>query len=193
MAQALLRPAPIPRAAALLCAALAFALAAGCATVPPQRTLPPSVRSVTVPVAVNRSAEPGIEDLLTVYTQEEFLADGRLSLVRPDDADAIIEIEIREYEPRAFGFDQDDFARTQSIETRAFVRILRNQPGRPPIGAERVVTARSFRNSDQRAIGFDPEPRAQEEAMRRLARNIVKEVLTGEFPEEAPTRLPLDR
>jgi len=167
-----------------LCAGLLVAGLSGCQTISAQRTLPPSIRTVAVPVFVNRSAEPGIEETATVFTQEEFLADGRLNLVRPDDADAIVNVVINDYRLRGINFDTDDFARDQAIEVRATVTINRNAPGRPEIGGPRIVTASAYYRSDKRRIGFEPEPVGRERALRDLARSIVREVITGETPAE---------
>ena len=51
-----------------------------CMRIPRQRTLPPSIRSLSIPVFINRTAEPQLEDDATVFAQEEFLADGRLDM-----------------------------------------------------------------------------------------------------------------
>ena len=155
------------------------ALASGCTRIAPQRTLPASIRTISVPMAINRSAEPGIEEMVTVYVQEEFLADGRLDLQRHNDADAIIEVEIRDWVASPQGFDGDDIVTSQSFDVETRIRIIRNIPQKPLIGEERVLETSWFRNSDQRGIGFEPEPRAKEEAIRRLARDIVREVITG--------------
>jgi hypothetical protein len=161
-------------------------MASACTRIAPQRTLPASIRTISVPMVINRSAEPGVEEIVTVYVQEEFLADGRLDLQRHKDADAIVEVEIRDWVSTPRGFDNDDVVSSQSYDIETRIRIIRNIPQKPLIGEERILESTWFRTSDQRAIGFEPEPRAKEEAIRRLARQIVREVITGAptAPEE---------
>src|SRR5690606_13916043 len=90
--------------------AVIFMLLTGCATIVRERTLPPSIRSVYVPMAINRTAEIGLEERMTVAVQEELLADGRIEQARlAREADAIVRMAIVEYERVGFTFDSDDF------------------------------------------------------------------------------------
>lgn len=155
----------------------------GCARVPRERTLPPSIRSVSVPMFVNRTAEPGLEEIATVATQREFLADGRLNLVRQEEADAIIRVTLTEFEAPGASFDSDDFPRMTRMVLTARVEILQNIPTEPVFGGPRVVVAREVTSSDKRRITFEPEPRARDRLAERLAREIVREVLTGRYTD----------
>ncbi len=156
-------------------------VASGCARVSRERTLPPSIHSVSVPMFVNRSAEPAIEEDATVYTQEEFLADGRLDLVAARDADAWIEVKITDFTNEGVSFDGDNFPRRVRFTTTARVEIVQNIPGKPLIGGPRTVTASHSFNNDKRSLTYVPEPEGKELVLRELARKIVEEVVTGGF------------
>lgn len=166
----------------LSCLMLLVAVAAtGCARKSRERSLPPSIRTVSVPIFVNRSAEPAIEEDATIYTQEQFLADGRLDLKENAQADAVINVTITDYQSGSQGFDSDDFPRTVRHTVTARVEIIQNIPGRPSYGGPRLVTvSRSF-NNDKRRITFEPEPWGKERVLRELARKIVEEVITGKL------------
>lgn len=161
-------------------AALAVAMvASSCTRVSRERTLPPSIRTVDVPMFVNRTAEPAIEEDATIFTQEEFLADGRLDLVREGEADAIVSVELTDFQELATSFDSDDFPRRTRYSVTADVRIYQNIPGRPQYGPRRTVTAsRSFIN-DPRRLTYDTKGDGQELVLRDLSRRIVRDVLTG--------------
>lgn len=159
-------------------------LAVGCSPLVRQRTLPPSIRSVYVPIAINRTAEVGIDEQLTTFVQEELLADGRLDLANRGRANALVEVTIRRFRRTSFGFDSLRFATSQRIEMEAEVVILENIPGRPRIGGSRRVTTVAIPTSDPRTTTYEPEPRRMESFLRTAAREIVREVLTGEYREE---------
>lgn len=164
---------------------LVVTLLSGCARVSRQRTLPPSIRLIDVPMFVNRSAEPGLEETATRLTQKEFLADGRLGLARATrEADAIIEVVIRDFEETSASLDSDDFPRMVTLNITADVRIVQNIPGRPTFGGVRKVVARSTYNNDKRRIGYIPEPEGKELVLQRLAQLIVREVLTGAYTDD---------
>ncbi len=171
------------RLAAVFAMLVACVLHAGCTTFPRTRTLPNSVKTIYIPMAVNRSAEPAIEERMTQFVQEEFLADGRLRLVQRKKADAIVEIEIRKFD--AIGSDSGvtDFMTRRDVTVEAKVSIYRNIPGRPKIGGERKVTAQSGFNSDTRSTGFVPEPDWKDSLLRDFARATVLEVMTGDYKD----------
>lgn len=155
---------------------------AGCSRIPRQRTLPPSIRSITVPMFVNRTPEPQIEAEATRLTQEEFLADGRLNLVGLREADAVVRVTLSEYGTEATAFDEDDFPRASLLRVRASVDIVRNTPDQVSIGGERKVEAVAYTNVDPRRANYEPEPVGRERVLRELGRQIVREVMTGELP-----------
>lgn len=90
-----------PRALAL---AVALAALAGCGY-SLHGNLPGHVRTVAVPVFTNRTAEPAIESFLTQAVVEAFATNGRLRVVKPEEADAILEGEVVGYEIQALAFD----------------------------------------------------------------------------------------
>lgn len=134
---------------------------------------------------VNRTAEPQIEEDATRFTQEEFLADGRLDLVRQGEADAIVRVTLRDFIDRGATFDADDFPSSREFTIIADVEIVRNVPEQPLIGGRRTVSATTFFNNETRSADFVPEPRGMDQALRTLAQRIVWEVLTGAYETEA--------
>lgn len=165
------------------------AMMTGCTPIVRERTLPPSVRNVYVPVVLNRTSEPGIEEDLTVAVQEEFLADGRLNVTNERDADAVIRITLSDFNRPARTLDADDFATTQAFDVEASVRVEENIPGHPLIGGQRRVHTITPFNADTRTTTYQTEPEARRTFYRHMARMIVQETITGAFEEENPTGL----
>jgi len=87
-------------------AALALLLAAlsGCGY-SLRGNLPDHVRTVAVPVFANKTSEPAVESLLTQAVVQAFSTNGRLRVVKPEEADAILEGEVVGYEIQALAFD----------------------------------------------------------------------------------------
>jgi outer membrane lipopolysaccharide assembly protein LptE/RlpB len=69
-------------------------------------TLPSHVRTVAVPIFVNRTSEPGVESIITRAVVQAFATNGRLKVVRLADADAILEGEVMSYSVSAIAFDE---------------------------------------------------------------------------------------
>ena len=67
--------------------------------------LPDHVKTVAVPVFGNKTPEPAIENFLTQAVVEAFATNGRLRVVTPEEADAILEGEVVGYEIQTLAFD----------------------------------------------------------------------------------------
>lgn len=67
--------------------------------------LPPDLRTVAVPVFANRTAEPGVEGILTRAVVDAFATNGRLRVVRAEEADVVLEGEITGYQLQSIAFD----------------------------------------------------------------------------------------
>jgi outer membrane lipopolysaccharide assembly protein LptE/RlpB len=68
-------------------------------------TLPEDIRTVAVPVFANRTPEPAVENIITRAVVEAFSANGRLRVVRSEEADAVLEGEITGYQLQSVAFD----------------------------------------------------------------------------------------
>jgi outer membrane lipopolysaccharide assembly protein LptE/RlpB len=82
-------------------------------------TLPPHIRTVGVPVFANHTQWPNIEGPLTAAVANAFATDGRLKVVGPASADAILEGEIVNYQVSVIAFDTNATA----TQYRLFVTV----------------------------------------------------------------------
>jgi outer membrane lipopolysaccharide assembly protein LptE/RlpB len=67
--------------------------------------LPDRIKTVAVPVFVNRTPEPAVENFLTQAVVRAFSTNGRLRVVKSEEADAVLEGEVVGYEIQAVAFD----------------------------------------------------------------------------------------
>ncbi len=68
-------------------------------------TLPSHIKTVAVPIFLNRTQEPGVDSIITAAVARAFATNGRLRVVRPADADAILDGEIMSYGVWPIAFD----------------------------------------------------------------------------------------
>ena len=68
-------------------------------------SLPEHIRTVAVPVFANKTQQPAIESFLTRAVVDAFVTSGRLKVVRPEDADSILEGEIVVYQLDSLSYD----------------------------------------------------------------------------------------
>jgi hypothetical protein len=67
--------------------------------------LPPDIRTVSVPIVVNKTTKPFVETEMTRALADAFATDGRLKLASRDTADAVLEGEVTGYELISIAFD----------------------------------------------------------------------------------------
>ncbi len=85
-------------------AALLAPVAAGCGY-SLRGNLPRHLKTVAVPIFANRTREPAVENIITQAVVEAFSTNGRLHVVRPEEADSILEGEITSYDLQSVAFD----------------------------------------------------------------------------------------
>ncbi len=162
----------IGRAPALGLALLALGLA-GCGY-SFRGTLPDHIKTVAVPVFTNRTAEPAVENWLTSAVVEAYATNGRLRVVKTQEADAILDGEVVGYSVQSIAFDNQANVRvyrllvTMNIKLRDVRRnsVLFEQQGLREKSDFQVLGAVS------QTIG------AEEGAVRSAAREIARSIVS---------------
>lgn len=169
-------------ASALLCLTV-LAFSSACEGIRPIRTLPNWVNSVYVPMARNDTFEVGLEEVLTRQIQQEFLADGRLGIVRKREADLEVRVTVLDYKTTVQSTDSDDIPDVSVIHIVTLVELY--DPLDPSVAMatlERIETRFRY-NSDPRSRFYSVEPDRKAAALERVAREVVELTITG-FPTE---------
>lgn len=91
-------------ALAALAGALLVSFVAGCGY-SLRGNLPEHLKTVAVPTFANRTNEPAVENIVTRAVVEAFTTNGRLRVVRTDEADALLEGEVTGYDLQSVAFD----------------------------------------------------------------------------------------
>ncbi len=87
----------VPVAASLLLGGCGYSL---------RTSMPPGINSIHVPVLVNKTSEPGIEDFITQALTQAVVQSGRVRIAaNAQDADATLEGSIVEYRLTSLSFD----------------------------------------------------------------------------------------
>jgi len=76
---------------------------AGCASMKPN--LDPGIKKIAIPVVANTTTLYGIDTEMTDFIIKQFLIDGRLQIVAKDQADALLEGTIRQYQLQPLAYD----------------------------------------------------------------------------------------
>jgi outer membrane lipopolysaccharide assembly protein LptE/RlpB len=85
--------------------------------------LPDHIKTVAVPMFTNKTAEPGIENLLTSAVVEAYASNGRLRVVKPEEADAILNGEVTGYNVSSIAFDNQANVRQYRLVVTMNLRL----------------------------------------------------------------------
>lgn len=155
-------------------AVLALALAtAGCGY-SLRGTLPSDIRTVAVPIFVNRTPQPAVEALVTRAILDAFASQGRLAIARPEVADAILEGEVITYDVVSIAFDRR--ANVQQYRLVLTLNLRMRDRRRDTVLFERTALREQ---ADFRVFGTVAETIAREEtAVREAALEIARSVVS---------------
>jgi hypothetical protein len=158
----------------------------GCQFTSRIRTLPEEIQSVYIPMFINNTYQPGLEELATRATVEAFLADGRLQLVSPREADVVVQGIIQEYTDKVSGTESDEFPMMNTINARAMVKLYASNDRMNPLNEYKSFTVSRSYISDVRRMDLTIPEDAIQNLMEALGERVVLEVLTGQFKEISP-------
>ena len=166
------------QAGALAGLVLATAVWVGCQTTPYRRNLPAWVRTVYVPMVVNKTAETGLEELITNAFIEELLADGRVDVVSKDACDAVVRVTMKEYKELAVGFSTDDVESSSQAEITFGMELFDKSDPTTPVGAAEDFSFVFRWYSEFRAVDSLLEVEARERLAESAGRDLTHRLMT---------------
>jgi hypothetical protein len=164
---------------------LLFALLSltGCQISTRVRTLPEEIESVYVPMFLNITSKPGLEELATRASIEAFLADGRLDVVSPQLADVVVQGIIQDFTDEISSAESDDFPMMNTMNARVTVKLYSPDDRLNPLHSFKTfVVSRSYVSDLRRSTLVIPDD-ALDGFMDAIGERVVLEVLTGGFRE----------
>ena len=87
-------------------------------------TLPDHIQTVAVPVFANKTGEPAVESFLTSAVVEAFSTNGRLRVVKREDADAVLEGEVIGYSVQSISYDSQANVRQYRLVVTLNLKLL---------------------------------------------------------------------
>ena len=85
--------------------------------------LPDHIKTVAVPVFTNKTSEPAVESLLTSAVVQAFASNGRLRVVKPEEADAILDGEVVGYSVQSIAFDNQANVRQYRLQVTMNLKL----------------------------------------------------------------------
>jgi outer membrane lipopolysaccharide assembly protein LptE/RlpB len=136
-------------------------------------SLPEHIRTVAVPVFANKTQQPAVENFLTRAVVDAFVSSGRLKVVRPEDADSILEGEIVGYQLNSLSYDAGANVREYRLTVTLNLQFRDVRQNVMLWRQEGVQEKADFRVPGQVAAAITSEESALRQAAVEIGRAIV--------------------
>lgn len=142
-------------------------------------TLPSHIQTIAIPIFQNATTEPGVETIISRAVVEAFSTSGRLRVVRPEQADAILEGEVVGYDVRSIAFDPRGRVRLYRLLVTMNLRLRDLRHNRLLFDQRGVSEQADFRAVGAVADTIVREDLAVRDAALDIARSVVALTLAG--------------
>ena len=134
-------------------------------------TLPPGVRTVSLPLFINQTLEAGLEDEVRQSLQQAIITDNTLKLVE-NESDAELAVEISQYGNRPKDYDQAGSVKTYQVIIGVKV-LFRN------LKEDQVIYQGNLSGTGTYDHQLETEDAGKERALKQLNEAILNNTLSG--------------
>jgi hypothetical protein len=138
-----------------------------------QGTLPPHIKTIAVPIFINRTPQPAVDSVITRAIVDAFATNGRLRVVRPEDADAILEGEVIGYSVGPIAVDPSLAVQQYRLGVTLNLRMRDVRRNQVLFQQSNVSEQADFPVAGNVAQTLSVEAGALQQAAVEIARNIV--------------------
>jgi hypothetical protein len=148
-----------------------------CKTTPFQRSLPQWVKRVYIPMAENRSFEPGLEEQITSAFTQEVLSQGELDVTQKNRCDAVVKIIIKDYKERSDDFTSDDIESYREVVAVLAAELYDPGDEKTPFGIVEDFEVNMRYRSEYRSTRSTTASDARDEFAERCGLQLMRAVL----------------
>ena len=139
-------------------------------------TLPPHLKTVSIPVFQNTSSEPDIHRDMTNVIRQSFINDGRLKVVNRDKADLVMKGVLNYYTLQAVSFDSNDVALEYYVALGVDIKV-NDMVKRKQFLKQNFTTKWDFRTNDDVINSEAARQVALNDAYKELGNRLVSIVI----------------
>lgn len=156
------------------CALLLGALLAGCYTA--RNSIPSHIKTIAIPVFVNRSLQAALEDELTQRVIDRFQTNNQLRLAEPGEANAELDGTITAYTNNVYRFNNQERADEYIVTITLDVAVLDRVKNRELWSQEGIRASATYLISGSQAR---TEADARKEAVNQVADILLSRTVEG--------------
>jgi len=134
---------------------------------------------LAVPTFQNRTAQPNLDNELTRQVTQDFLVDGRLGIVEPDNANAILQGTIVQYILEPLLLDVHNTPQQYKMRMVLSLALKDTQAGKSLWTEDQFEESTTYYVNNTMGIRPETEYDARRRLIQQLSRRIVARVIEG--------------
>jgi hypothetical protein len=151
----------------------------GCTDVTVRPGLPDYMTNIAVPTFQNRTQQPNLENELTQQVVQEFLIDGRMTLVDSDEATSILQGTIVRYQLEPLLLDVHNTPEQYKMRIMCRLALKDTKAGQDIWTEDDFEESTTYYVANTRGIPPEDEQLARKRLIEQLAKSILKRVVEG--------------
>ncbi len=154
-------------------------LSAGCSDVAIRPGLPDYMSNLAVPIFQNRTVQPDIANVITQQLIQDFLVDGRMTLIEPEKANAILQGTVVQYILEPLLLDVHNTPQQYKMRLILRLSLKDNQAGKVLWTEESFEENTTYYVANTLGITPEDEQTARRRLVLQLTKRIVARVIEG--------------
>jgi hypothetical protein len=150
-----------------------------CSTYSPQPNLPSTIKSIAVPIFINQTDKLNIEQYVTQKTIEEFLADGKVSILDEVKSDAVVKCAIYKYVLTPILFDVNQIPIQYRLRIYISLIFFDNKNQVQLWEEKSIWEETTYYVSNNLGMPVEDETIARNRVLDQIAKRIVARVIYG--------------
>lgn len=162
----------------LICLAALAGLTA-CTDVAIRPGLPDYITTIAVPTFQNRTTQPNLENELTQQVTQDFMVDGRIQLVNPDQAGALLIGTIAQYRLDPLLLDVHNTPQQYKMRLILNLALKDQKAGKNLWVEEAFEESTTYYVANTLGIPQETEQDARKRLIKQLSKRIISRVIEG--------------
>ena len=151
----------------------------GCSTYSPKADLPVHIKTAAVPLFSNSTGTFNMEQYVTQKTIDEFLTDGKMSILDEQSADAVVKCAITKYQRVGILFDVNQVAQQYRLRISVSILFFDNKNQVVLWEEKEKWEETTYYVTNNLGMPVEDEDIAKNRVLDQLAKRIVTKVIYG--------------
>jgi hypothetical protein len=152
---------------------------AACTDVTIRPGMPSYMSRIAIPIFQNRTNQPNLENEITQQLNQEFMMDGRLEIVNPDKANALLQGTVTQYILEPLLMDVHNTPQQYKMRVILYLALKDTKAGKNLWVEEKFEESTTYFVANTMGVNAENEQDARKRLIQQLSRRVIARVIEG--------------